>query len=157
MTQKILAKSLILFCFLILLFMMPLRSQKAWAESQKDFTQTYSELYQPVQEYFAAWNHQDPEELLSTFTEEGTYQDNVGSFSLKNRPEAVQFLEKMFQEMPGSKFTILHWMTDGEKTVGVHWKLAGVLNHQPAVFQGVDVIELEGNKIKSARGFASPD
>ncbi len=141
-------------CFFCLLFLV---SPAANAAIETEFNQQNSALYAPVQEYITAWNQQDIPNLLSTFTPDGVYQEVLGGFSLENPVAASEFLRQLFASLPDGKFTSLDFTTDGKDIVAWHWRLTGTAEGKPVAFQGVDLIHLENGKIKSVRGFSSPD
>ncbi len=148
-------KILAITCLIISILISPGFTQIAQAARGVDLLDKY--VYETLQEYAQAWDQQSPEQVISTFTSEGTYQENEGGFSAANPEEAKKFLEEIFTSLPGSNFKILTLTTDGQDSVDLHWEISGYFQGKPYAVQGVDAMEIAGNKIKSVRGYSNPE
>ena len=111
--------------------------------------------------YFAAWNARDPEGIVALFAEGGTYSDPTTGGELTG--EAIRaYAAGLFESFPDLSFDILSASATGEGTAVGEWLMRGT-NTGPfsglpptglsVALPGVDVIAVDGERIRSVRGF----
>lgn len=114
-----------------------------------------------AQRYFDAWNRRDPEAIVATFAEGGTYTD-------PNAPEGLsgqaigEFTAGLFAAFPDLSFDVLSNHATGDGTVAARWIMRGTntgsLRGNPptgatVALPGADFIAVEGDKIRSVDGY----
>jgi steroid delta-isomerase-like uncharacterized protein len=113
-----------------------------------------------AQKYFDAWNSRDAAGIAATFAEGGTYEDPVAGKI--DGPAIEAYARGLWQAFPDLSFDILSEAEAGPNIVAAQWLMKGT-NSGP--FQGLppskrtvslpgaDFIEVEGDHIKSVRGY----
>ncbi|MGB3695187.1 MAG: nuclear transport factor 2 family protein [Spirulinaceae cyanobacterium] len=148
-------KILAIACLIISILILPGFTHTAQASNGVNILN--KSVYETVQKYARGWDQQKPTQVLSTFTADGVYEENEGGFSAANPEEAKKFLEEIFASVPGSNFRILTLTTDGQEAVDLHWEISGFFQGKPYAVQGVDAIQMSGDKINSVRGYSNPE
>src|SRR5437879_13127665 len=102
-----------------------------------------------VHRYFDAWNRHDPQGVLASLAEAGTYEDPTTGGPLSGEA-IVQMTDQFFKQMPDVSFeAITESVTrDG---VAAQWLMrayGGVVS-----LPGADFITLEDGGIRSVRGY----
>jgi len=114
-----------------------------------------------AQGYFDAWNRRDAAAIVATFADDGTYSD-------PNTPEGLtgqaiaEYAGGLFAAFPDLSFDILSHARAGDGTVAAQWMMRGTnsgpLRGNPptggtVALPGADFIEVEGDRIRSVRGY----
>ena len=111
--------------------------------------------------YFDAWNRRDPEAIVATFAEGGTYTD-------PNVPEGLggqaigEYAAGLFTAFPDLSFDVVSQHTTGDGTVAARWLMRGTntgsLRGNPptgatVALPGADFIAVEGDKVRTVDGY----
>jgi steroid delta-isomerase-like uncharacterized protein len=114
-----------------------------------------------VRAYFSAWNNHDATALMGAFAEGGTYSN-------PSVPEGVSgsvigvLAGAFFTAFPNITFELLHITGGQDGAVAVEWIMRGTNSgsfwgqpptHRKIALPGADFITVEGDKIKSLRGY----
>jgi steroid delta-isomerase-like uncharacterized protein len=114
-----------------------------------------------AQRYFDAWNRRDPEAIVATFAEGGTYTD-------PNIPEGLrgqaigEYAAGLFTAFPDLSFDVISHHATGDGTVAARWLMRGTntgsLRGNPptgatVALPGADFIAVEGVKVRSVDGY----
>ncbi len=114
-----------------------------------------------AQRYFEAWNRHDPDSIVATFAEGGTYSDPNVPAGLTGQAIA-QYAGGLFEAFPGLSFDILSHASGGDGVVTAQWVMRGTntgpLRGNPptggaVALPGADFITVEGDKIRSVQGY----
>ena len=102
-----------------------------------------------VHRYFDAWNRHDPQGVLATFADAGTYEDPTTGGPLRGEA-IVQMTDQFFKRMPDVSFEVVteSLTPDG---VAAQW-LMRVYGGEVSL-PGADFITLEDGGIRSVRGY----
>ncbi|HKF17502.1 MAG TPA: nuclear transport factor 2 family protein [Candidatus Dormibacteraeota bacterium] len=102
-----------------------------------------------VHRYFDAWNHHDPQGVLATFAEAGTYEDPTTGGPLSG-DAIVQMTDQFFKQMPDASFEVVteSLTPDG---VAAQWLMRAYGG--AVALPGADFITMEGGGILSVRGY----
>jgi steroid delta-isomerase-like uncharacterized protein len=111
--------------------------------------------------YFDAWNRRDPEAIVATFAEGGTYSD-------PNTPQGLtgqaisEYAGGLFAAFPDLSFDLLSHASIGDGVVAAQWVMRGTntgpLRGNPptggtVALPGADFIAVEGDKVRSVQGY----
>ncbi len=111
--------------------------------------------------YFDAWNRHDPEAIVATFAEGGTYTDPNAPEGLSGQAIA-EYAGGLFAAFPDLSFDVLSHHATGDGTVAARWLMRGTntgpLRGNPptgatVALPGADFIAVEGEKIRSVEGY----
>ena len=105
--------------------------------------------------YENAWVNQDPEKILSIFTEDGIYHEKAFEKPFIGHEQIRQYWQsKVVEEQSDIKFKLLNYYIDGD-TIIAEWDASfysNVKNGRIHIIE-VAIIELSENKIKSLREY----
>jgi len=105
--------------------------------------------------YEDAWTNQDPEKILSIFTEDAVYHERVlGKPFVGHKQIREYWQSKVVEEQSDIKFKLLNfWIADD--TVIAEWEASFNSNIENARIRirEVAILELVGDKIKSLREY----
>ena len=117
-----------------------------------------------VQHYFDAWNAHDPEGVVATFVEGGTYSDPGVS---KLTGDAIaSYVRGLIDMFPDLSFEAVSTTTATDSMVATEWRMRGT---NTGLFQGLpptgraisllgaDFIQLHGDRIASVKGYFDPN
>ena len=105
--------------------------------------------------YEEAWINQDPEKILTIFTEDAIYHERVVEKPFVGHKQIKEYWQsKVVEEQSDIKFKLLHVYIDGD-TVLAEWDASFYSNKENARIHIIEVaiLEFEGNKIKSLREY----
>jgi steroid delta-isomerase-like uncharacterized protein len=114
-----------------------------------------------TQRYFDAWNRRDPDAIVATFAESGTYTDPAVPDGLTG-PAIGAYAAGLFEAYPDLSFEIVSAAATGERTVAAQWLMRGtntgpMAGNPPTganvALPGADFIEVEGDRIRSVQGY----
>ncbi|MFS8531231.1 nuclear transport factor 2 family protein [Sphaerobacter thermophilus] len=111
-------------------------------------------------QYFDAWNRRDPDAIMATFAEGGTYADPAaGTLS---GPAIGAYAGSLFTAFPDLHFDLVHVAaTDGGR-VTAEWLMRGTNTGpfagapptgQTIALPGADFITVDGEKVRSVQGY----
>jgi steroid delta-isomerase-like uncharacterized protein len=113
-----------------------------------------------VQKYFDGWNNHDADAIVATFTDGGTYNDpSTGEITGEAIKENVK---QLWEAFPDLSFDIVSADEAGPNMVAAQWFMKGTNNGtfqglppsgRTVALPGADFIEIEGDRIKSVRGY----
>jgi len=111
--------------------------------------------------YIEAWNQRDPGKIVATFADGGTYTDPASGGTLAG--EAIgQYASGLFAAFPDLSFEVVSAGPVSENMVAAQWLMRGAntgsLSGAPptgrkVAMPGADFITVEGDKIRSVRGY----
>ena len=113
-----------------------------------------------VQAYFDAWNQHDPDAIVATFVEGGTYSDPT--VPPLTGPALAENTRRLFSAFPDLSFDIVSAVYTDERLAVVQWVMRGTNTGSLAgspptngvvALPGVDLITTEGDKIRSVQGY----
>jgi steroid delta-isomerase-like uncharacterized protein len=114
-----------------------------------------------AQRYFDAWNRRDPEAIVATFAEGGTYTDPNAPEGLSGQAIA-EYAGGLFAAFPDLSFDLLDHASIGDGVVTARWVMRGTntgpLRGNPptggtVALPGADFIAVEGDKVRSVHGY----
>lgn len=114
-----------------------------------------------AQRYFDAWNRHDPEAIVDTFAEGGTYTDPNVPEGLSGRAIAA-YADGLFAAFPDLSFDLQSHHPTGDGTVAARWLMRGTntgpLRGNPptgatVALPGADFIAVEGDRVRSVDGY----
>jgi steroid delta-isomerase-like uncharacterized protein len=114
-----------------------------------------------AQRYFEAWNRHDPDSIVATFAEGGTYSDPNVPAGLTGQAIA-EYAGGLFEAFPDLSFDMLSHASTGDGMVTAQWVMRGTntgpLRGNPptggtVALRGADFIAVEGDKIRSVQGY----
>ena len=114
-----------------------------------------------AQRYFGAWNRRGPDRILALFADGGTYRDPATGGELAG-PAIAAYAAGLFATFPDLSFEVVSASPAGDGRVVAEWLMggtnSGVLAAKPPTGRavsllGVEVIEVEGDRIRSVRGY----
>jgi steroid delta-isomerase-like uncharacterized protein len=114
-----------------------------------------------AERYFDAWQRRDPDAILGTFAEGGTYADPTAGTDLTG-PAIAAYAVGLFAAFPDLSFEIVSVGPAGDGRVVVEWLMRGtntgpMAGNPPsgraAALPGVDLIAVEGDRVRSVRGY----
>ncbi|MFZ0712346.1 MAG: ester cyclase [Terrimicrobiaceae bacterium] len=114
-----------------------------------------------AQRYFDAWIHRDADGIVDIFTEDGTYSDPTAGDCI-SREATSAYAKGLWDAFPDLTFEIISNAETGVDTVAAQWSMRGTntgsLQGLPptgrlVVIPGADFIRVEGDKIRSVRGY----
>jgi steroid delta-isomerase-like uncharacterized protein len=114
-----------------------------------------------AQTYLQAWNDHNPDAIVSTFVEGGTYVDPTVPNGLTG-PAIGQNAAGLFMTFPDLRFDIESIAQTGEDTVAVQWLMCGtntgpLMGNPPTgqtiALPGADFIRIESDKVRSVQGY----
>lgn len=99
-----------------------------------------------------AWNGKDAAVLAAFFGEGATYYEpGLGSGPVPAAEGIKSAAEKTWAEWPGAAFDAVSVIVDGSR-VAVEWRSSATHKSGAALtLEGVDILELDGDKIASCR------
>lgn len=113
-----------------------------------------------AQQYFDAWNRRDPDAIVATFAEGGTYSDpTVQGLS---GPAIGAYAGSLFAAFPDLSFDLESVATTDAGTVTAQWVMRGTNTGpfgdapptgQTVALPGADFITLDGDKVRSVQGY----
>ncbi|HEX2913298.1 MAG TPA: ester cyclase [Chloroflexia bacterium] len=113
-----------------------------------------------VQRYLEAWQRRDPAAIVACFTADGTYSDPAGQ-GMQGEVLAG-YASALFSAFPDFNIEALEHGFIGGDTYALQWVITGTQNGdfmglpptgRAGRLEGMDLIKLEGNKIKSVTGY----
>jgi steroid delta-isomerase-like uncharacterized protein len=114
-----------------------------------------------VQRYFEAWNRHDPDAILATFAEGGSYSDPASGGRLSGRAIA-DYAARLFEAIPDVAFELLSVVSAADDLVAAQWLMRGT-NTGPfhggpptrgtVALPGADFIRLEDGNVRSVEGY----
>lgn len=105
--------------------------------------------------YGDSWVNQDPEKILTIFTEDATYQERTFEKPFVGHKQIREYWQsKVVEEQSDIKFKLLHVYIDGN-TVVAEWDASFYSNKENARICIIEVAILKfvGDKIKSIREY----
>jgi steroid delta-isomerase-like uncharacterized protein len=117
-----------------------------------------------AQRYFDAWNLRDPERIVACFAEGGTYLDPSSDGELTGAAIGT-YAAGLFAVFPDLTFDIVSASATGDTSVVGEWLMRGTntgsFSGLPPTglgiaLPGVDLISVDGDSIRSVRGFFDP-
>lgn len=105
--------------------------------------------------YEDAWVNQNPEKILSIFTEDGIYHEKVLEKPFIGHDQIKQYWQsKVVEEQSEIKFKLLNYYIDGD-TIVAEWDASFYSNEKKARIHIIEVaiMEISENKIKSLREY----
>ena len=109
-----------------------------------------------LEDYFAAWNSQDVERILSFFTDDCLYEDVALKRIVRGKAELQALLESVFTDIAGLKMDIKSVFSSGN-WVASEWTMSGRFVHssdplltatgKSFLVRGATVFELSNGKI----------
>ncbi len=116
-----------------------------------------------VQRYFNAWNAHDPEGVVATFVEGGTYSDPA--VSRLTGDAIASYVRGLIDMFPDLSFEAVRLTAADDSMVAAEWRMRGT---NTGLFQGLpptgraislrgaDFIQVQGDKIASVKGYFDP-
>lgn len=105
--------------------------------------------------YEDAWVNQDPEKILSIFTEDGTYHEKVLEKPLVGHEQIKQYWQsKVVEEQSDIKFKLLNYYVEGDILIA-EWDASfySAEKNKRVHIKEVAIMEISKNKIKSLREY----
>jgi steroid delta-isomerase-like uncharacterized protein len=111
--------------------------------------------------YFDAWNQRDPEAIVATFADGGTYSDPNAPEGLSGQAIA-HYAGGLFAAFPDLSFDLLSHGSISDGVVAAQWVMRGTntgpLRGNPptggsVALPGADFIAVEGDKVRSVQGY----
>lgn len=111
--------------------------------------------------YFDEWNSHDTDRINALFTADGTYSDPSVGGEIAG-PALAQYVSGLVAAFPDLSFDITNLLQSGDQCVVGEWTMKGantgsLMGLPPTgkniALPGIDVIEVEGDKIRSVRGY----
>lgn len=102
-----------------------------------------------VQRYFDAWNHHDPQGVLATFADTGTYEDPTTGGPLSGEA-IVHHTDQFFKRMPDVSFEVVTESLTPDGVVA-QWLMRAYGGE--VALPGADFITVEDGSIRSVRGY----
>ena len=110
-----------------------------------------------VRAYFLAIRAMDPEAIASTFAEDGTTYDPVGSEGVTGRDAIREFFSSIYKNFKNVTLTEDSIFVAGDGAA-VKWTGKGTsANGKNVNFEGIDVFEVDADgKIRTVRAYWNP-
>ena len=110
-----------------------------------------------VRAYFLAIRAMDPEAIASTFADDGTTYDPVGSAGVTGREAIREFFSSIFKNFKSAALTEDSIFVAGDGAA-VKWTGKGTsANGKNVNFEGIDVFEVDvDGKIRTIRAYWNP-
>ena len=110
-----------------------------------------------IRAYFLAIRAMDPEAIASTFAEDGTTYDPVGSAGVTGREAIREFFSSIFKNFKSAALTEDSIFVAGDGAA-VKWTGKGTsANGKNVNFEGIDVFEVDADgKIRTIRAYWNP-
>lgn len=105
--------------------------------------------------YEEAWVNQNPEKILSIFTEDGVYHEKVLEKPFVGHEQIRQYWKsKVVEEQSDIKFKLLNYYIDGDIIIA-EWDASFYSNEKKGKIHIIEVaiMEISENKIKSLREY----
>src|SRR3989344_7621629 len=105
--------------------------------------------------YENAWVNQDPEKILSIFTEEGIYHEKAFEKPFIGHDQIRQYWQsKVVEEQSDIQFKLLNYYIDGDVIIA-EWDASFNSNLKKARIhiKEVAILEMKGSKIRSLREY----
>lgn len=109
--------------------------------------------------YGDAWVNQDPDKILTIFTEDATYQERVLKKPFKGHKEIKQYWQnKVVEEQSDIKFKLLNYYIC-DNTIIAEWEATFFNNKEKEKMhiKEVAILEIKKDKIKSLREYWSAE
>ena len=110
--------------------------------------------------YFDAWNRRDPDAIVATFAEGGTYSDpTVPPLAAE---AMITYTSGLFAAFPNLSFEVVSAAQTGDQSVATQWMMHGTntgpLAGSPptgktVALPGADFITVDGDKIRAVQGY----
>lgn len=119
------------------------------------------ESLEVAQRYFDAWNRRDPDAIVATFAEGGTYADPGTNGPLTGQAIGA-YAAGLFAAFPDLAFEIVSAAPAGDGHIAAQWLMtgtnAGPMRGAPptgraVTLPGADFIAVEGDQVRSVRGY----
>src|SRR5262245_53055019 len=114
-----------------------------------------------AQRYFDGWNRHDPEAVLATMAEDGTYND-PGTGGPIGGPAFAAYMQGLFSAFPDVSFSVASAGLPAPDLVAAQWVMRGT-NHgsmmglpptgKSVELHGADFIRVDGDRIRSVEGY----
>lgn len=105
--------------------------------------------------WLAAWTGNDPERLLTFYTEDTYYRDPARPHGLNGRDELRKYLERLLAVYPNWVWSPVEIMPT-EKGFTLKWRADIPINGQNIVEDGLDIVELRDGKISRNEVYFDP-
>lgn len=114
-----------------------------------------------AQQYFDGWNSRDPQAVLATLADGGTYQDPATGGPLSGEA-LVAYMNGLFAGFPDVSFEIVSAGLAADDLVAAQWIMRGTNtgpfmdlppSGKPIEVTGADFIRVAGDKIQSVTGY----
>jgi nuclear transport factor 2 (NTF2) superfamily protein len=105
--------------------------------------------------YEDAWVNQNPEKIISIFTEDGVYHEKVLEKPFIGHEQIKQYWQsKVVEEQSDINFKLLNYYIDGD-TIIAEWDASFYSNEKKARIHIIEVaiMEISENKIRSLREY----
>ena len=111
--------------------------------------------------YFDAWNRRDPDSVVATFAEGGTYDDPTTGGPLSG-PAIGDYISSQLSVFPDLSFEVVSAAPASDGTVAAEWIMKGTNSGSFAgspptgksvALPGADFITVTGDKIASVKGY----
>ncbi|MCW5906651.1 MAG: nuclear transport factor 2 family protein [Chitinophagales bacterium] len=100
----------------------------------------------PINEWLASWTGNQPEQLLSYYTDDAFYLDPANTNGLKGHAQLLPYFGKLLKHNPNWVWTAEEVMPT-EKGFTLKWKAAIPINDKTITLFGLDIVELRDGKI----------
>lgn len=114
-----------------------------------------------IQDYFDAWNRHDAAGIVACFTSGGTYSDSTAGQNLQGQA-ILEYANGLWAAFPDLHFEVGRVAVTAEGILAAEWRMLGVNTGsfrglpptgRAVDLPGVDVIELDGDKLASVTGY----
>ena len=97
-------------------------------------------------DWLAAWTGNNPEKLISYYAVDAYYQDPANPKGITDRKHLLKYLTKLLARNPAWKWELIE-LFPTENGFNFKWKATIPLADTQLVEFGMDIIELDSNKI----------
>ena len=114
-----------------------------------------------AKKYFGAWNSRDPEAIVATLAQDGTYEDPTSGGPLSGQALS-QYAGGLISAFPDLSFDLVRGVPAGHEMVAAEWLMKGT-NSGPfagdpptgksVALPGADFLTVAGDKIGSVKGY----
>lgn len=103
-------------------------------------------IQQFCNEWLNAWSGNQPEQLLAYYSENTFYSDPAFPNGLSGKTELKNYFTKLLAANPNWKWEAVEIFSTA-KGFTLKWRATVPVKNQTISFYGLDIVELEGNKI----------